>query len=340
MPRWQLICLGVVALGAWAVFELVSIVANMRFAGTLGSSENEKEILKAVGVAADIVKAMIPIAALYFLRSRMWLALSATVVLGVTVFTFSILAAVGFMAKERMWAYHQAATDKSNTDTARKNVARLEREREWAPVVKPLRVLEAERANHRSDPLWAASKYCTQPTTTGQSSLCAVLRKLDLDIETAAAIKEQDAKIAAEQSKVEKGRSYGDAQIETLASIGGTERLWLIGLIVLGVLLIELGSGLGLTVALGLLTTPGSAVGRVVHEALGRVIPSAPSVDAVAKAIRDQHRGSQATLEAQMRARPKAAANFKSPVAPVSGGGLADLLTPIDMPKRVRGRVA
>jgi hypothetical protein len=344
MPKWQRMSLGWSALIASCLLMLVSILANMKFAESLGATEFDKKLLMAAGVGSDLLKMAIPLAFLLFLRRKAWVPLGATVAVGAVVIAFSLMAAIGFVAGERLANYDRVTQQVAQTKRTTDKINRLERNRDWAQVTKPVSVLEAELKAKYAEPDYRAAGFCNTAKGDKQVALCRSIAELGVQITAAKALEDQDKAVDQMQADLTKnGRTYGDAQVETLAALTGSSKGWLMVMIALGVLLIEFGSTFGPTIALGLLmadTT--SSLGRTVGQAFGRlpvvqgsIAPiTAPDPAEVEKEVKRQQRLREGRLNAQ------GAANFPKPAPVRTGGGLADLLTPIPSRTVAKSEVA
>lgn len=295
MANWQRITLGIAALIGWFVLEGVSIAANIKFAYSLGHTPTESYIMSAGSVASDLFKAAAPVAVLLFIATRRWTPMVCAAALGAVAFAFSVVAATGFMSTERYQAYHEAKSQMDHTKDLRADIKKESEGKAWLPEnIKPVAVLEAEKTAALADRRYRMTDSCTNARNANEE-WCRGVRQLDVQIAAAKAAAEADSKIEEKRTELnEKGREYGDAQIQFISELTSIdEKTVLMATIILAVLLIELGSTLGLTVALGLLA-PDSRVGRVIGQAFSVVnggkkdepskpAPKAPSPEAVRK---------------------------------------------------------
>lgn len=265
MSKWQRVGLGIVVFAAWATIMVVSLAANAKFAWGLGSSEFERWVLVAASGASDVFKAVAPVAFLWMCSKRNWAGAVAAFLVGAVTTIFSLVAATGFMAGERYHAYYAAKAAHEATVATRKEIEATATNRAWLPTHKPLSVLEAELAMHKSSPAFAASAGCTRQKGPAHFEVCKLIGETNVAIAAAKEAAKADAKIAERRGELmTKGRDYDDPLYDVLnrwTGIGHDKLLIIV--IALGVLLIELGSGLGLTFALGLLAPDTSKLGRV-----------------------------------------------------------------------------
>jgi hypothetical protein len=322
MPRWQRYGLGGLTLLAWVALIGVSIAANIKFAWGLGEGPFEQFVLSFGSVASDVFKAACPVALIYYWARRHWSRTAATAALGMVALTFSVVAAFGFMSGERYRAYHDAQKQYVATKAMQKDVERATAARDWSPVTKPLRVLEAEKRAAEFDLRYRTTKNCT--TASGPlEQWCREYRALDVAIENAKSATEAEGVVAEKrQTLATKGRTYGDAQIEQLSAMTGMSgETVLKGMVILAVLLIELGSAFGLTVALGLL------VPEVMDKIKLTVTPKVP--------LADKQEATVQIVKAPAGLSPvRRAASFNEPAAArPESGGFRSKMRPFQFPR-------
>ncbi|MGE0698027.1 MAG: hypothetical protein AB7O57_02930 [Hyphomicrobiaceae bacterium] len=256
MSTWQRIALGIVIGAAALVLVLVSISANVKFAMSWADDGQHKLILAGASVAADIFKAGALAIVLYLIAKRAWASALSIAVLGLVALAFSLVSATGFVAGDRYRHFYEATSARNNTIEDRQLLQAATIKRDWMQQVRPISVIEADIAAQHADPSWSATKGCTAGVIPGRrEELCRRVGQLSVEMAAAKEAISADKKIEAARTEIRKhGREYGDPLVETIrAFIAIDERTILLGLIVLAVLLIEVGSALGPTVALALL---------------------------------------------------------------------------------------
>jgi len=315
MSRWMRITLGIVAFIAWAILEAVAISANMRFAWSLGTTDLDRYILAAGGLASDLLKALIPLAILFFIAQRNWLGVAAGSAVGAVAIVFSTVAAIGFISTERSASYYSQVDKVKET---RRQEAEIDREltrRDWLPTHKPVSVLKVEQQALEMDARFKASKGCTAAMTSAIEIWCRTYREGMVKLASAEEAAKADARVEQVRSEIKThGRTHGDAHIEWIAGVTGLkEKTVLFSLIGLSVLLIELGSVFGLTVALGLLVSEGNntRIGNVIRVALGRTKPTLVKKEEAAVEIVPKP---AVRVPRPDEIEPKAAASFDAPV--------------------------
>jgi hypothetical protein len=256
MSRTTRIILGVGALLAALCLMAVSIAANVKFARSFGQSELDKVILSGASIASDLFKSVAVAVLFFMIARRRWVGAASIAALGSVSIVFSLMSATGFVAGERFHSFYIATAARDNTAADRQMLIERQKDRGWLPTNKPLPVVEAEIAALRLDPSWAATNGCRQYITAGRrETLCRRYGELSVELAAAQTAKAEDARIAAARQEIrDHGREYGDPLVETIrAFVGVDERTILLGLIALSVALIEIGSALGLPVALAML---------------------------------------------------------------------------------------
>lgn len=265
MSKWQKYLLGVGAFGAWLALMGVSIVANYRFGSSLGTTEIDQSMLGIGSVASDLFKAAAPVGFLMLMAAKRYTAASGLAVLGIVTTIYSLIAATGFAAGNRYHAFYEAERQVKETKDLEANIKRVERRLDWSPADKPKTVLQADLKVLEVDAGYKASVYCTQPEKA--QKLCREYRTIEAKIAAAEQYEKDITANAEGRDKLRKdGRYHSDPSVEALHKATGVrkERV-LIGFIALTVLLIELGSALGLTVSLALLAPEGSTMKQAIR---------------------------------------------------------------------------
>jgi hypothetical protein len=315
MSKWQRYALGVFAFLAWLILIGVSLTANFKFAFNLGHTELERYIMGAGSVASDLFKSAAFVAFLWMISRKNYSVAASVAVLGIVAGVFSVVAATGFAAGNRYEAYNDAQLKQQATKDMRKDIERAESQRDWQPTHKPLKVAEAELKALEQNPLYVASAYCNRQVGQKQEDHCRKVAEANVAASAAKVAEEQHANIVATRGKIaSKGRDYGDAQIEFWSNWTGIKGDTILRMmIILQVLLIEVGSALGLTVALALLVPEGTALGKVLSIVKPAPAVRVPDASAIAKV-----------------AAAGGARSFKQPAADQpDGGGLRSKIRPI-----------
>lgn len=242
---------------AAVVMIVVSGSMNFLFMRSLAATEVEGYVLGGASAAADVLKASLPwfIAIAYRSRRYVFTVIAALAFAGFSL--FSLVSALGFAADARgVLAGSREAADnelkrlENNADRLRGNIVAL-------GEVRPTNVILSEMAVLKQDRRFSTSSACTGATGRTSREFCAHFFKVDADRQRAlesARVKDRLATIDRKISDLE-ARGAGreaDHQVAVLAMLLNKERDTIRnGLVVAVAILVELGSGLGLWLALG-----------------------------------------------------------------------------------------
>ncbi|HRO48937.1 MAG TPA: hypothetical protein PLW75_02250 [Hyphomicrobium sp.] len=247
-----------VALSVMAAFVLIGVSAhlNYRFMAGFAHTDEAAMALGAAAVAGDILKACLPFFLVLAWRARRWLFL----VLGVPVWgllsVVSLLAALGYAAEIRD---RDAQIRETRTDLLARAVAdeaRLLQRMEAASEQRPPAVIEADLAALRQDARWTTSVGCTKATVRASRAYCTSYLSLTGALETARERVTWERQLKPIRSEIARLRAKGagemrEPQVHILAMLSGESAPRVrTALIVLAALFLEVGSGLGLYLAL------------------------------------------------------------------------------------------
>ena len=234
---------------AASVFLCVSLFANLRFGVSLGTAFLDKSIYGAASVAADLMKASLPllVVALWCLRRRLWAGVAA--LLWVATVGFSLAAAIGFAASTRGEMIATNMTVIESREGWRAKIERTEKLLGELGDYRPAGVVQAEIDTLLRTP---GADDCTIINGPVTREICP---RVDLLRQELAASKEAatlEGKLAADRKQfagVPVTAAVVDPQSATLARVTGlTEAEIRDGLTLLIALLIEAGSALGFSI--------------------------------------------------------------------------------------------
>jgi len=259
--------LGGAAFLAWTIVICVSLSANMTFAITLGRTPFEQDVLAGAGVASDLLKALSPLALLYFVFHRRWWPSFAAGTLFAVTMSFSLIASLGFVSGERMSQFDRGLSEITKAKEQRAMADDIVAKNGWALdyAKVPSSVAAARLDAAKSDSRWLASNGCTKATSNAMELWCRDARQLPVALTASKAREEWDAKAEALREKAGSvERTEPDYQIAALSRATGVDqKTVMLALILLTVLLIESGSAFGLSIALGLWTGSAKETGGV-----------------------------------------------------------------------------
>jgi hypothetical protein len=239
------------------VFIAVSAMMNFTFVSSLGKTPHEGQMFGAVSLASDAFKALLPLLLARAVRAGQRLQL----VVGALMFTLftgaSFLSAVGFSSINRMAVTRAAETGGETLVANRREAAAIEARIAALPVHRPLTVVAEALAGAQQDRRWSFSKKCTDATEAKSREFCAAY--FQLRVEQAAAteavrLSEQRAVLLAASATMQDNGAGRDAdpQATVVATVLAADKATVQRLLVLMIaVIVEIGSGFGLYVALG-----------------------------------------------------------------------------------------
>ena len=238
----------------WAVafaaglFIAVSAAMNALFLSSLGRSTIEIGLLAAVSLAADLVKAVLPVVIVRAVALRAWgQGIAASVLLAVVV-TLSLASGTGFAALTRNTATASREAQAERLAGIRQEQRELEQRLAVLQPSRPLAVVQAEMDGIGIDHRWTASKSCAEVTGASVRQFCNGVFRLRLERTTAS---ERDA-LAADRQRLrtviealtQAGAALeADPQAGAIADVFGVERTTPRRVLTSGLaVLLELGS--------------------------------------------------------------------------------------------------
>ena len=167
------------------------------------------------------------------------------------------------------------------TADVKEELQRSKQIRNWTPQARPISVVEAAIEAKMEDRLWGRTDGCKKQWR-GVESWCREYSALKVELASAReAVKAQSEVEKVREDFYNRERTTGDYQVEFWSKMTGESHVnVLIGLIILSVMLIEIGSAAGLTIAITLLASEDSHVKKAVRTVMpgqGQAETSAPS---------------------------------------------------------------
>lgn len=273
-------------LGVLAAIVLLGVSAamNWRFGFTLGKSEFDAHIYGAASAAADGMKALAPFFIIWAVRQKNFIQAISGILIFVVCSSYSLTSSLGFAALNRADTTGERAVSAKLYNNTVSELERAEKKLGWIPKHRSVGEVEADINALLSTPIrnrrkrvvigtvGALSNDCKEPVYSTRSSCAKVL---DLQKELAISqqalkleqhIKELKAKIT-NISNENKGVviAGADPQSAFLSKLLGFEIADIqMALTILVSLLVEVGSCLGLFVAISHFRTSQSALGAAV----------------------------------------------------------------------------
>ena len=235
----------------------VSAGMNIAFLSSLGRTETESLILAAASGAADGLKALIPVFAVWaWQNGRRVFVLPAVCVWALFV-GFSLLSAFGFAASIRVDGAEKQDQLNAALISLRGEISAAQKALQDLPKHRPAQTVQSEIAASRQHQRWGSTKGCTDATLPESRAFCAEYFKLQGELAAAQKADEIQVKLNALKTRENRLLSKGagqssDPQSALLSGIVGLsdDRIRLALIIILAVV-VELGSSLGLFLATG-----------------------------------------------------------------------------------------
>ena len=246
------------ALCVIAAFVLMGVSASLNygFMAGFGHTAEAAIMLGAAAVAGDILKASLPFFLVLAWRSRRLLFLVLGVPAWMLLSAVSLLAALGYAAEIRDQTAHARQSLNHKLAQAVAEAARLVDLQQSTHERRSPAVIEAELSALRQDARWATSVQCTDATARASRTFCARYFELGGALEAARERLQHERQLADVRREIMRMRSDGaglisEPQVQVLAQmLGASAPRVRTALIVLAALFIEIGSGLGLYLAL------------------------------------------------------------------------------------------
>jgi hypothetical protein len=245
-----------VAVLAAIVLLAASSTMNYLFASSLGRSTLEGVVLGVVAVGVDVLKAVLAVVLAVAARDRRWGFFGIGSFAFVLFSVLSLTASFGFSASNRSAVFGERDRQTGKLAAIETRVGELRAKLKLLPAYRPLPVVEEAIAVGRSQSGWLASKQCTVLTKSSRD-FCDGLGRLRTERAVALEGNRLDDLLAAKEVEAEQLRGAGsglasDPQAKALASSMGIEEGQVQrGLMALMALVIEVGSALGVYLALG-----------------------------------------------------------------------------------------
>jgi len=194
-----------------ALFIAVSATMNALFLSSLGRTPVEVALLAAVSIAADVVKAALPVVIVRAVIMRAWVHTGIAAVMLIVVVALSLASGTGFAALTRSGATAARQAHADDLAARQREIRELEVQIDALPPSPPTSVIEAELAASQSNWRWTATKSCAAINTVANEKFCASVFKL----RTALASSTERDRLTAE-------RRATRARIEALQAVGAS----------------------------------------------------------------------------------------------------------------------
>ena len=264
---------------AASVFLCVSLFANLRFGMSLGTALLDKSIYGAASVAADLMKAALPllVVALWCLRRRLWAGVAAA--LWFATVGFSLAAAIGFAASTRG---EMIATNKTVIESREGWRAKIERTEKLLAELgdyRPASVVQAEIDTLLRTP---GADDCTVINGPVTRDICPTVDRLRQELAASQEAAALEGRLAVDREQIAGvpiTAAVVDPQSAAMARVTGLAEAEIRdSLTLLMALLIEAGSALGFSiVAFATRRPPAAPSPAPVSDPIAESAPPAPA---------------------------------------------------------------
>lgn len=218
-----------IVLTAATLFIAVSASMNAAFLSSFGRTALETGLLGCVSIAADAVKAVLPVVLLRAVAVRAWAHAVMTGMMLAVVVAMSVASGFGFAAMTRGAAVTARDAIAEALAARQTELRELEIRLSALPVVRSMAEIEADLETRKLDRAWTSSQLCTQMGGTAARQLCTGVIALQAERATAIARDAQLAERARLRQAVERLRGSGagadsDPQATALAELLGSDR--------------------------------------------------------------------------------------------------------------------
>lgn len=247
VQRWILGSLGLLAS---VVLVLVSLSMNYSFGLTLGRTPEQGLIYAYASAAADIFKVLSPFFIAAAWRQRSWTWFGACALIWVITTSYGTVSATGHAALNRADMSGQRVVQADSYKDTRAALKRAQDDLAWIPKHRPADTAQADMEGLKASRLWSLSSECADPNGKSQREHCQTYFGLKGEIENAKKADLIEARIAEYTKKMEGAQgaavSEADPQASMIAKLTRQDLSTVgIGLVILVILLLEVGSGLG-----------------------------------------------------------------------------------------------
>lgn len=234
----------------------VSAAMNWQFGYNLGKTPFDAHILGAASIAADCMKALMPFFIFAAYRNRNWSQALGGSALWAVCIVYAMTSALGFAALNRSDTAGTRAVQVEKYQDLRTELTRITQQQGELEKHRPVGAIQGDIEGLKQNYRWTTSNGCTNATLDESRELCKTFFKLNSELDTA---KKDEAfqKRADELRTLVTGIQQGgntvkeaDPQASIISALSGLDiKRVEVAMTILVMLLVELGSSLGLYVA-------------------------------------------------------------------------------------------
>lgn len=237
-------------------FMVLSAVINWRYGATMASTLEDRWIYAGASLLVDGAKSAMPFFVLLAAQARRWLRAIAATVFWLACTGYSLSSLVGFSEQHRASHVGALAGQKLQHETANATLQRTRLARAELGNVAAPTVVSATIARLKQDRRWVSTSGCNTVTDAGGRKFCQEVADAEMLWQkglNAELLDQEERRLTAEvaQLSIADATEQGDSRAVVVARMTG----WPVkvienGLVVLFIAVMEIGSGLGLFIAL------------------------------------------------------------------------------------------
>lgn len=237
-------------------FMALSAIINWRYGASIGRDGTDQLIYAAVSLTADLAKAVTPFFFWYAALNRHVIPAAAAALLWGACTAYSLASAAGFAEVSRAAQGGTVAVAKTEHDALNASLARKKEQIKALGPVSPEGIIRQRLETLRQDARWNRTKNCTAATVRDSRAFCAEYSEVSENLERARAAAALERETDDLRRRV--AAIAGTAQLEDadpragfVAKLTGWNAAAVqTGFVLLFIAVLEIGSGLGLFIAL------------------------------------------------------------------------------------------
>ncbi|MEJ2125633.1 MAG: hypothetical protein P8Y47_12745, partial [Alphaproteobacteria bacterium] len=246
---------GVLGVIAATILLCVSAAMNWQYGFSLGKTPFDSHIFGAASIAADGMKALMPFFIFSAYRNRNWSQALGGSALWAVCIIYAMTSALGFSALNRSDTSGSRAAQVAQYKDLRGEMDRIKQQQSWLKKHRSTGAVSAEIEAIKQNYRWTTSAGCTDVTLPESREVCTKYHKLNAELAAAKqdkALEERKAVVSHKLATMEKGGGVqeADPQAAIISNLSGMDITKVeTGMTILVMLLVELGSSLGLYVS-------------------------------------------------------------------------------------------
>lgn len=246
---------GVFGVIAATILLCVSAAMNWQYGFSLGKTPFDSHILGAASIAADCMKALMPFFIFAAWRNRNWSQALGGSALWAVCIVYAMTSALGFSALNRSDTSGTRAAQVAKYDDLRAELGRITQQQAVLEKHRPVGTVTAEIEAIKQNYRWTTSVGCSNATLDESRELCTNYYKLNSELAVAKqddVLAQQAIEVRGKLSPMQNGTTVkaADPQAEIISNLSGLDISKVeTAMTILVMLLVELGSSLGLYVS-------------------------------------------------------------------------------------------